>query len=236
MAANELLYQDDLQLRRVGESPALGVAQQDSFINVALGGVDPETGGLVGERRGGSQIAIPMGCQAQCVGSRAAYAFTGDIASLANSEGAHFLGTENPNIVIGFDSTGTHNIGRDVPLDPGSAPVQETSGSTYHVGIGQSDAQTSTQTLTGSYSGYATGIVQSEVPATSFQNVVASTSADDLTITFDPVTNTLAGSITVRDITNHDGATEAYTRVRRRFARSAEPVRLYRRYTLRGNR
>ena len=45
----------------------------------------------------------------------------------------------------------------------------------------------------------------------SFQNVVASTSPDDLTITFDPVANTLTGSITVRDITGGDGATEAYT-------------------------
>ena len=53
---------------------------------------------------------------------RATFAFTGDIASLAGPDGAHFMGEGNPNIVIGFDSTGTHDIGRDIPLDPNSTP------------------------------------------------------------------------------------------------------------------
>jgi hypothetical protein len=196
-----------------GEDPSLGLAQQDSFINVALGGVDPETGGLVGERRGGSHVGTPVGegCGAQCAGSREAYAFTGSIASLGNPEGEHFLGSESPNIVIGIDSTVSRDIGRDIPLDPGRLPVQDTSGATYHVGIGQAETVTPVQTLSGSYSGYATGLVQSEVPAMSFQNVVASTSPDDLTITFDPVANTLNGSITVRDVNQRDGATDAYT-------------------------
>ena len=112
--------------------------------------------------------------------------------------------------MIGFDTTGSHNVGQDIPLDPGSRPVGEQSGSTYHVGVGRNGWQQPTQTLSGSYSGYAAGMVQSEVPATSFQNVVRSTSPDDLTVTFDPVANSLSGSITVRDVTGHDGATEAY--------------------------
>ena len=122
----------------------------------------------------------------------------------------HFLGTENPNIVIGFDTTGSRNVGQNIPLDPSSQTAEERSGSTYHVGIGRNGWLQPTQTLSGSYSGYATGMVQSEVPATSFQNVVASTSPDDLTVNFDPVANSLSGSITVRDVTGHDGATEAY--------------------------
>jgi hypothetical protein len=192
-----------------GEDPALGLAQQDSFINVALGGVDPETGGLIGARRGGSQLDVLVNCDGDCT-KREALAFTGDLATVANGSGDHFLGTENPNFVIGFDTTGSHNVGQDSPLDPGSRPVEEQSGSTYHVGIGRNGWQQPTQTLSGSYSGYATGMVQSEVPATSFQNVVASTSPDDLTVNFDPVANSLSGSITVRDVTGHDGATEAY--------------------------
>ena len=63
-------------------------------------------------------------------------AFTGDIATLAGPDGSHFLGKDEPNIVIGFDSTGTHNIGRDIPLDPNSSSVENQSGSTYHIGIG----------------------------------------------------------------------------------------------------
>jgi len=54
-------------------------------------------------------------------------------------------------------------------------------------------------------------MVQSEIPASNFQNTVASTSPDDLTINFNPGANTLSASITVRDVGNHDGATEAYT-------------------------
>ena len=184
---------------------------KNSFINVALGGVDPETGGLIGARRGGSQLDVSINdnCEGDCA-KREALAFTGDIATVSNGSGDHFLGTENPNFVIGFDTTGSHNVGQDIPLDPSSRTAEERSGSTYHVGIGRNGWLQPTQTLSGSYSGYATGMVQSEVPATSFQNVVASTSPDDLTVNFDPVANSLSGSITVRDVTGHDGATEAY--------------------------
>ena len=84
----------------------------ESFINIALGQWN-ETDGLTGARRGGSSVA---GENPQD------YSFSGDIARLAgpDSEGAlpHIMGTENPNIVIGFDSTGTHNVGRDNPLNP----------------------------------------------------------------------------------------------------------------------
>ena len=155
-----------------GEDPALGLAQQDSFINVALGGVDPETGGLSAQRRGGSQLDVPN--QRQQLRRRVQQAATREASRLhrrprhrSDGPGDHFLGTENPNIVIGFDTTGSHNVGQDIPLDPGSRPVEEQSGSTYHVGIGRNGWQQPTQTLIGSYSGYATGMVQSEVPATS---------------------------------------------------------------------
>ena len=86
--------------------------EQQSFINVALGGLS-EDGGLIGARRGGSSVDITEeicddGCRT--VTNREALAFTGDIASLAGPDGSHVLGSDNPNIVIGFDSTGTHNI------------------------------------------------------------------------------------------------------------------------------
>jgi hypothetical protein len=40
------------------------------------------------------------------------------------------------NFVIGFDTTGSHNVGQDIPLDPSSRTAEERSGSTYHVGKG----------------------------------------------------------------------------------------------------
>src|SRR6185503_17007435 len=107
-----------------GEDPSLGIAQQDSYINVALGGVDPETGGLVGQRRGGSHIGVPIisssisNCDGECVvnevppRAQEAYAFSGNVATLGGPDGSHFLGDDNPNMVIGFDSTESHVIGQ----------------------------------------------------------------------------------------------------------------------------
>jgi hypothetical protein len=180
---------------------------QQSFINMALGGRDAETGGLIGTRRGGSQIDV-TGCGGDCQ-QREAYSFTGDIASLGAPDGSHFLGTGDPNIVVGADSTITHNIDRDTPLDPDSSSVQEQSSATYHVGTGQ-EVDPGSQTLQGSYSGYATGLVQSELPASGFINVVAGQSTDDFTISFDPQTNSLMADMTVRDVQNGDGATNSY--------------------------
>ena len=73
-----------------GEDPALGLAQQDSFINVALGGVDPKTGGLIGARRGGSQLDVLVNdnCEGDCTSTkRDALAFNGDLASVASPSG-----------------------------------------------------------------------------------------------------------------------------------------------------
>ena len=188
---------------------------QESFVNVALGGV--ANGGLVGARRGGSHVDITtMPCTYECgpVINRESFAFTGDIASLAGPDGSHFLGKNQPNIVIGFDSTGSHNIGRDIPLDPGSSSIANQSGSTYHIGVGLGvlqPPQAQTFTTASTFNGYAAGIVQSKVPADNFGNVVASRSPDDFGITFDKTTNTLSASLSVYDVQHTDPATGRYT-------------------------
>ena len=144
-----------------------------------------------------------------------AFAFTGDIASLAGPDGSHFMGNNNPNIVIGFDTTGTHNIGRDIPLDPNSSwggeqsPAEQQSGSTYHIGVGDGTLQGQAQTFDGEFKGYAAGMVQSEVPTSNFVNVVASSSPEDFAVNFDKTANTLSAILTVRDA---QGATEPLAR------------------------
>ena len=189
---------------------------QQSSVNVALGEWTPETG-LTGMRRGGSHVDITQNnpCEPQCgpTTTRESYAFTGDIASLAGPDGAHFMGEGNPNVVVGLDSTGTHNIGRDIPLDPNSTPLENQVGATYHVGVG-GDAVPYTQSFQGDAPkhGYAAGMVESKVPTgTSFVNAVASTSADDLTLSLDSASNTVNASITVRDVQDGDPATDAYS-------------------------
>ncbi len=179
---------------------------QESFVNVALGGI--ENGGRVGVRRGGSHLGDfeyieGPGCQGQgeCVGLQRegseSYTFTGDVASLQGPDGSHFLGTEQPNIVIGFDSTGeAHNIGLDQPHDPNDP---QTVGSTYHIGAGRGTLEPQTQSFDGTFNGYATGMVESEVPASDFTNIAASRSSNDFSITFNPDSNTLWADLTVFD-------------------------------------
>jgi hypothetical protein len=121
------------------------------------------------------------------------------------------MGTDNPNVVLGIDTTGSRNIGRDIPLNPNSTPIENQVGATYHVGVGGGPTNP-TQTLQGQKQGYAAGMVESKVPTgTTFVNAVASTSPGDMTVNFDPDSNTLNASITVRDVQNHDDATDAYT-------------------------
>jgi hypothetical protein len=188
---------------------------QQSFVNIALGGVG-EDGGLVGARRGGASVDFTYHneCEPQCgpTTKREAFAFTGDIASLAGPDDSHFLGADEPNIVIGLDSTGTHNIGRDIPLSPNSSSVENQSGATYHIGVGAGTVQTPPQTLNGELKGYAVGMVKSEIPASNFLNVVASTSPDDFKINFNSTTNTLSADLTVHSdiLGGGDGATDAY--------------------------
>ena len=131
----------------------------------------------MGARRGGSNVDFQP-CS-DCAIHREGFAFTGDIASLGGPNGSHFLGSSNPgddpNVVIGINSTGSHNIGRDIPLDPSSRRVDQSSGATYHVGVGAGEVQTQGQSPGATtFSGYAVGMVQSEVPANNFRKVVAS--------------------------------------------------------------
>lgn len=184
---------------------------QQSFVNIALGGIG-EDGGLVGARRGGASVDfVHDNCDGPCQTQREAFAFTGDIASLAGPDGSHFLGKDDPNVVIGFDST-AHNIGRDIPLDPNSSDIQNQSGATYHIGVGLGALEPQAQTLNGELKGYAVGMVQSEIPASDFINVVASNSPDDFTITFNKTANSILANLTVySDIQRSgDGATSAY--------------------------
>ena len=135
---------------------------QESFINIALGEWDPATG-VTGVRRGGSSVAhAPDG-----TAIAQNYSFSGDIASLAGPDSngtlAHFMGTGTPNLVIGFDSTGTHNIGRDTPLNAisGNNTVESQSGATYHIGVGLAPPVPAvSQQINGQLLGYAAGFAQ----------------------------------------------------------------------------
>ena len=164
----------------------------ETFINVALGEWDPVTG-VTGVRRGGSMVSddqdgnpVPQ-----------TYSFTGDIASLAgpDSKGAlsHFMGSDNPNLVIGFDSTGTHNIGRDKPLNPPEGnTIENQSGATYHIGVGTGSVGDLQQT-TDTYQGYAAGFAQQ--PGSTKLATLLNTSPSDVTLSLNAAANTMTASL-----------------------------------------
>ena len=68
------------------------------------------------------------------------------------------------------------------------------------------------QTLDRTLKGYAAGMVQSQVPASNFVNVVASASPDGFTITFNKTANSLLANLTVYSdiLRGGDGATSSY--------------------------
>ena len=157
-----------------------------SFIVVALGGQDAQTGGLVGARRGGSD-------------TNDAYSFSGDIASLAGPDGSHFMGTDNPNIVIGHDSTGTRNIGRDTPLNPGenNSSVQDQTGATYHIGVGSTQTGNDPLQSLDVLKGYASGFAQK--PDNSTPIALFNVTPNDISLSFNAETNTMTASFHVGD-------------------------------------
>ncbi len=80
-------------------SSGSGANKGQSFVNVALGEWDPTTGFSV------AGAAARSSAEPSASG-RQTYSFSGDIASLAGPDGSHFLGTDNPNVVVGADTDG----------------------------------------------------------------------------------------------------------------------------------
>ena len=183
------------------EDGTLATGDQDSFINIALGGMS-ENGGLVGMRRGGSHVALTPPCEgAECASQRQSLAFTGDITTLAGPDGSsHFMGTQNPNIIIGFDSTEeNHNIGRDIPLDPIAGfndNVENQSGATYHIGVGTGTLAVGPQS-DGAFKGYAAGLAEQAGGGT--PAILVNTSPNNVTVSLDAATNTMAATLNLGD-------------------------------------
>ena len=167
-----------------------------SFINIALGEWSAE-GGITGFRRGGSIVLGPNEAPPQT------YSFSGDIASLAgpNSQGmlSSFMGSANPNIVIGADSTGTHNIFRDTPLNPteDNNTLQNQLGATYHVGVGSGPIEPIVGQDSATLHGFAAGFAQQ--PGGGAPHILGNVSPGDVTLSLDAARNTLTASFKVGD-------------------------------------
>jgi hypothetical protein len=166
---------------------------QESFVNIALGEWSPEDG-LTGARRGASSVNHnPDGTE-----GHQTYSFSGDIASLAGPDGSHFLGSTQPNIVIGADSTGSHNIFRDTPLNATgyNNTVENQSGATYHVGVGLGSTDGPLQN-TGTFTGFATGFAQQS--GSGSPHLLRNVTPNDVSISLDAETNTMTASLHLGD-------------------------------------
>ncbi len=105
------------------------------------------------------------------------------------------MGSDNPNLVIGLNSTGTHNIGLDTPLNPDG---ENHAGATYHVGIGGTPIEGPLDQNTDVFHGYAAGLAQQagSDKVTTLLNV----SPGDVTLSLDAVSNTLTASLNVGQV------------------------------------
>jgi hypothetical protein len=204
--------------------------QQQSMVVVALGLASNATG-LTGERRGGSDFnsffspSVPDNnfsiqthgeTNLQVFGTaQERIAYTGGIATLASGNGAHFLGKAAevggvaiPNFVIGADSTGAgHNIFLDKPLT--DVATDGYASATYHVGVGSNLAPTPPEQTSGTFHGYAAGVVA--LSPGSLQgndspvNGLVSQSSNDVTISFDAARNTLSATLITHVLDNGGG-------------------------------
>ena len=154
--------------------------------------------GITGFRRGGSIVLGPNQNS-----TPQTYSFSGDIASLAgpDSQGtlSHFMGSANPNIVIGANSAGpagTHNIFRDTPLNPteDNNTLQNQLGATYHVGIGSGPIEPIVGQNSATLHGFAAGFAQQ--PGGGAPHILGNFSPSDVTLisTLDAARNTLTAS------------------------------------------
>ncbi len=147
---------------------------------------------MTGARRGGSDVSVDLGENTV----PESYSFSGDIASLAGPDGGHFLGSGDPNVVVGFDSTGTHNIGRDTPLNDDGTSAEQQSGSTYHIGVGTGTITPGEQ-HSDTFNGYAAGFVQQAGGGA--PDTLLNTSPSDVKVSLDAATNTMTASVHVGD-------------------------------------
>ena len=192
------------------ESADLYNGSQESLVVVALGGAGDSTG-LTGERRGGAALnAISLPNSGPNTSSHEFYnpllttqehiAFTGDISTIPGADGAHFLGTGTPNIVVGTDTTNGNDAFRDTPLT--NNPDDGFLSATYHVGTGGTPQAAPEQT-SGTFLGYAAGIART-VGGEDEGAMLVSNGPDDVKIVFDATSNTLSATM-ITHVVDNDG-------------------------------
>ena len=189
--------------------------QEDLLVVVALGEANDNTG-LTGERRGGatfSSLALSAPNDGPHISSSDNYipaaeqeriAFTGDIATIAGANGAHFLGTGAPNLVIGTDTTNGNSPFLDKPLT--DDPNDSYSSATYHIGTG-SAPQAAPGQASGTFLGYAAGIARTIGGENGDEGaLLLSNGPNDVKIVFDAASNTLSAQLITHVI--DDGGTQ----------------------------
>jgi hypothetical protein len=154
-------------------------ANQQSAIGVNVGALD--SSGFSLERRGSYRVASD-GPSSVLFGQ----------AATLTVDGAGFFGTNGQNFVVSDDAPGQPGHFFDSSSD---SFTSGTGFSTIHVGNLAGEVTNPARSLSGTYQGFATGVIENA--STGGAVFGTSGSPSDMTIAFDPARKSLGGSITV---------------------------------------
>ena len=201
-----------------------GDSKGESFVNIALGEWSRTTG-LQGARRGGSALLTDPQIENDEPGLRQCaqkYSFSGDIASLAGPDGGHFLGAddENPNLVVGIDSTGTPTISAGTSRSILMEPRLRTSWARPTISVSAPERRTTLeQTSRHVHRAMPQALRRSR--ATALRVRSPSTSPNGVSIVLNAATNTMSASLHVGDVGDAGLLAMLFRRIRDTILNSA---------------
>lgn len=183
---------------------------QKSLISVAVGEAYQASDGVVvmdTGRRGGHRIN----------GSQGAALYSGPVGTIAGPDGGHFFGSNAQSFVFGNVMSGE---ALDDPYNdnyisrPNVFENSDTVSASLHVGRLNGTDQTNLSRTDRTLSGYAAGVVESTVNLLGQGTgpiAFSSSSASDLSVSFDSSEHSLGGALTVRDTRQIDPEVGSYT-------------------------
>ncbi|MBD8894327.1 FecR domain-containing protein [Roseibium litorale] len=181
-------------------------SSQKSFISLAVGNIFDDNGTLTYDtgRRGSHRMDA----------SQSGAHYGGAIQTISGPDGSNFFGSDAQSFLIGGAVDNEDPYGEGYILRPNTLDQTDTLSMSFHVGVLDHETPVSSFERTQrTLAGFATGVFESGtnvVGGVLQPKLFASSSVDDLTLTFLPDANTLTAEVKVEDVLNADSELDSY--------------------------
>lgn len=181
-------------------------ADQKSFISLAVGSIFDDNGTLTYDtgRRGSHRMAA----------DETAGRYGGIVRTVSGPDGSNFFGPDAQSFLLGGGVEDEDPSGDGYILLPDTLDHTDTLSMSFHVGVLDTETPVSSfQRTQRTLSGFASGVFESSSNVSGGilePKLFASSSVDDLSITFLPGSNTLTAEISVEDTLNSDDELRRY--------------------------